>query len=104
MELLDNTNEYLQPYINLKELLDTKIDQECKDDFLTFVRKMAPFASSNQFLPLSGRHADDLTTRGMFQQQVNETIASHLNITNAREVSNECFLFNELIVFDLDTI
>ena len=38
MELLDNTNEYLQPFINLKGLLDTKIEQDCKDDFLTFVK------------------------------------------------------------------
>ena len=60
MELLDNTNEYLQPYINLKGLLDTKIEQDCKDDFLTFVKVMAPMMVSDWKM---GRHIEVISNK-----------------------------------------
>ena len=60
MELLESTNEYLQPFINLKGLLDTKVNQESNDDFLTFVRMMAPMLVSDWRM---GRHIEVISNK-----------------------------------------
>ena len=60
MELLESTNEYLQPFINLKGLLDNKVDQESRDDFLTFVRRIAPMLVSDWRM---GRHIEVISDK-----------------------------------------
>ena len=60
MELLESTNEYLQPFINLKDLLDTKVNQESSSDFLTFVRMMAPMLVSDWRM---GRHIEVISDK-----------------------------------------
>ena len=60
MELLESTNEYLQPFINLKGLLDQKVEQDCKDDFLTFVKVMAPMMVSDWKM---GRHIEVISNK-----------------------------------------
>ena len=39
--------ETLKPYLNLNSLLDIKVKQQSKADFLTFVRQMAPMLVSD---------------------------------------------------------
>ena len=55
MEIIENTNEYLQPFINLKGLLEIKVNQEANSDFITFVRMMAPMLVSDWRM---GRHIE----------------------------------------------
>ena len=41
------TIETLKPFLDLNNLLSTKVQQQSKTDFLTFVRQMAPMLVSD---------------------------------------------------------
>ena len=59
--IMDKLQEnYLEPFINLKGLLSQKIEQESKDDFLTFVRMMAPTIVSGFRM---GRHIEIISNK-----------------------------------------
>ena len=59
--IMDKLQEnYLEPFINLKGLLSQKIEQESKDDFLTFVRMMAPSIVSDFRM---GRHIEIISNK-----------------------------------------
>ena len=59
--IMDKLQEnYLEPFINLKGLLSQKIEQESKDDFLTFVRMMAPSIVSDFRM---GRHIEVISNK-----------------------------------------
>ena len=60
MNILESTNEYLQPFINLKGLLDQKVNQEANTDFITFVRMMAPMLVSDWRM---GRHIEVISDK-----------------------------------------
>ena len=60
MDILESTNEYLQPFINLKGLLDQKVNQQSKTDFITFVRMMAPMLVSDWRM---GRHIEVISDK-----------------------------------------
>ena len=88
MELLESTNEYLQPFINLKGLLDNKVDQESRDDFLTFVRRIAPMLVSDWRM---GRHieviSDKLKELGYILKEIDsELIVLVKNIANDHSI------------------
>ena len=51
--LLESTENYIEPYINLKNLLEFKVNSQSNNNFLTFVRMMAPMLLSDWKM---GRH------------------------------------------------
>ena len=60
MNILESTNEYLQPFINLKGLLEQKVNQQANTDFITFVRMMAPMLVSDWRM---GRHIEVISDK-----------------------------------------
>ena len=58
--LLESTENYIEPYINLKNLLEFKVNSQSNNDFLTFVRMMAPMLVSDWKM---GRHIEVISNK-----------------------------------------
>ena len=54
------TNSYLESYIALQGLLSHQVNTQCNDDFLSFVRLMAPFLVSGFKM---GRHIEVISDK-----------------------------------------
>ena len=58
--LLESTENYIEPYINLKNLLEFKVNNQSNNNFLTFVRMMAPMLVSDWKM---GRHIEVISNK-----------------------------------------
>ena len=58
MEYLDSN--YIEQYVNLEALLKQNVDTQCNDDFLSFVRLMAPSIVSDLEM---GRHIEVISDK-----------------------------------------
>ena len=58
--LLESTENYIEPYINLKNLLEFKVNSQSNNNFLTFVRMMAPMLVSDWKM---GRHIEVISNK-----------------------------------------
>ena len=58
---MENLNSnYIESYINLQGLLSQQVNNQCNDDFLSFVRLMAPSIVSNFRM---GRHIEVISEK-----------------------------------------
>ena len=66
--LLESTENYIEPYINLKNLLEFKVNSQSNNNFLTFVRMMAPMLVSDWKM---GRHIEVISNKLQDLEKVN---------------------------------